>query len=543
MRDDAVDDFEDEDDFFEGEEEVFVAEPFDEEDIEEELEEDLGGGSVTAGSARDETLGSGDARAEDLLDDDPDDDEDFDDHGRDRGGAIGGFGDGQFEDDDEVDPDDFDDDFDEGDDDFDDEEDDGAPLILPRPDHSVSRKKISSPALKVLYRLNKTGYKAYLCGGAVRDLMLGGHPKDFDVATDARPHEIRRAFRNARIIGRRFRLAHVIFHKEVVEVSTFRRTPNPKEQASGPDEMLITNDNTFGTPLEDAFRRDFTVNALFYDIDDFSIVDYVGGVEDLESRLIRVIGEPDLRFCEDPVRMLRACEFAGRLGFTIEGRTQVSIERNRRELRKASPARLIEELLQLLRCGSAAAAVQWMLDLGLLEVILPEALAMIEADQRGAGSFTGILPTLDRMAQDGEKPNDSVLLGAILLPQLMLRRFEYESSRGRFMSVGHFRDLVEEAFESFLQRFSVAKHKRSMTVHALEGFHRLCVQDWTSAQRARFASKSYFDDALELFDILVRATNEGHSALRRWKDAQRKRGSKPRPHPQKRRRRRRPRRR
>lgn len=419
-----------------------------------------------------------------------------------------------------------------------DEQDDGEPLILARPEHPVSRKTISSPALKVLYRLNKTGYKGYLCGGAVRDLMLGGEPKDFDVATDARPHEIRKAFRNARIIGRRFRLAHVIFHREVVEVSTFRRTPDPQEQESGPDEMLITNDNTFGTPLEDAFRRDFTVNALFYNIEDFSIVDYVGGVEDLDSRLIRVIGDPDLRFCEDPVRMLRACEFAGRLEFTIERHTQEAIERNRGELLKASPARLIEELLQLLRCGSAAAAVQWMLDLGLLEVILPEALAMIEADQRGAGSFTGILPTLDDFAREGDGLNDAVLLGALLLPQLMLRRFESERSRGRFMKMGHFRDLTEQAFERFQQRFSVAKHKRAMTVHALEGFHRLCSQDWTPSKRARFAAKSYFDDALTLFDILVRATGEGQPALAAWREAQRRRGPRPRPQSKGRRRRR-----
>ena len=400
---------------------------------------------------------------------------------------------------------------------------DDEPLVLPRSEHKVSRKRISAPSLKVLYRLRKTGYRAFLCGGAVRDLMLGGSPKDFDVCTDARPHEIRRAFRNARIIGRRFRLAHVIFHDEVVEVSTFRRTPDPDEQASGPDEMLITNDNTYGTPREDAFRRDFTINALFYDIEDYSIVDYVGGVRDLERRLVRVIGDPDVRFCEDPVRMLRACEFAGRLGFTVEDGTQQGIERNRQELLKASPARLIEELLQLLRCGSASGAVQWMLDLGLLAVILPEALAMIEAHQRGAGAMTGILPTLDRIARDGDHLSDPVLLGAVLLPQVMLQRFDYERSTGRLMKTRHFRDLVERAFEDFQQRFSVAKHKRAMAVHALEGFHRLCSQQWTAVQRARFVHKSYFDDALTLFEILVRATGEGDAALEAWRAARRQR--------------------
>ncbi|MCG8459428.1 MAG: hypothetical protein MI919_24385, partial [Holophagales bacterium] len=367
-------------------------------------------------------------------------------------------------------------------------------------------------------------------GGAVRDRMLGGSPKEFDIATDARPNEIKRAFRNARIIGRRFRLAHIIFHDEIVEVSTFRRTPDPDEQTSGPDELLITSDNTYGSPREDASRRDFTINALFYDIADFSVVDYVGGVDDLERGLVRVIGEPEVRFHEDPVRMLRACEFAGRLGFTIEARTQEGIQASRMELQKAAPARLTEELLQLLRCGHASSAAQWMLDLGLLEVMLPEALAMIEAHQRGAGAFTGILPVLDDLAQMGRDLPDAVLIGAILLPGVMLQRFDYESTTGKWMSTQQFRKSIEATLEPFLERFSVARHKRAMVAHALEGFHRLCGQKWTPAQRVRFASKSYFEDALSLFEILVRATGEGHEALDHWQTAKRQRRRQPEPH-------------
>ncbi len=166
-----------------------------------------------------------------------------------------------------------------------------APVVVARPDHSISRKLISEGAVKVLYRLKNAGYKGYMCGGAVRDLMLGKLPKDFDVCTDAEPRELRRLFRNARIIGRRFRLAHVIFRDGIVEVSTFRRTPDPEEQKGGPEDLLITSDNAFGTPREDAFRRDFTINALFYNVADFSVIDYVGGTEDLEAGLIRVIGE------------------------------------------------------------------------------------------------------------------------------------------------------------------------------------------------------------------------------------------------------------
>ncbi len=169
----------------------------------------------------------------------------------------------------------------------------------------------------------------------------------------------------------------------MVEVSTFRRDPAPGEQNGAPGELLITSDNTFGSPREDAFRRDFTVNALFYDIADFSVIDYAGGIDDLHGRLVRAIGDPDVRFQEDPVRMVRACEFAARLGFTIEQESQLAIHRQRQVLRKASPARMTEELVQLMRCGHAGAALQWMMDLGLLEILLPEAYAMVAAGREG----------------------------------------------------------------------------------------------------------------------------------------------------------------
>lgn len=402
-----------------------------------------------------------------------------------------------------------------------------APRILPRPEHDVSRKRISSGAVKVLYRLKNSGYKAYMCGGAVRDLMLGQKPKDFDVCTDAEPRDLRRLFRNARIIGRRFRLAHVIFRDGVVEVSTFRRAPDPEEQRREPGELLITDDNVFGTPREDAFRRDFTINALFYNVADFSVIDYVGGIDDLEGRLIRVIGDPDLRFREDPVRMMRACEFAGRLGLSIEPRTQEAIERHREELSKAAPARLTEELLQLLKSGTAGASIQWMLELGLLEVLLPEALAMIEAQDRGAGDFRGILPVLDRMRREGRELSDIVLLAAILLPPIMIERFAVETAKRRLMGTAAFRDLVKETVGGFVGRFPIANYKKSLMVQALGGFHRLCDTRWKRAQRLRFATKSYFDDALQLFEILVEATGQGRQALDGWRKAQRQRPTRP----------------
>jgi poly(A) polymerase len=206
------------------------------------------------------------------------------------------------------------------------------PRILARADHTVSRKNIDADALKVLYRLKNHGFTAYLVGGGVRDLLLGRKPKDFDIGTSAHPQQVKKLFRNCFIIGRRFRLCHVRFGRKVVEVSTFRKLA---EAAEG--ESLIRRDNTFGTPQEDAFRRDFTVNALFYDIASFAVIDYVGGLADLDGGIIRTIGDPGVRLREDPVRMLRAVALAARLGFSIERDTVEAIRTLRGEIVKSSP--------------------------------------------------------------------------------------------------------------------------------------------------------------------------------------------------------------
>jgi poly(A) polymerase len=260
------------------------------------------------------------------------------------------------------------------------------PTIVARSEHSISRRDIDPDALKVLYRLHEHQYVAYLVGGSVRDLLLGRRPKDFDVGTSAHPHQIKKLFRNCWIIGRRFRLAHVKFGPKTIEVATFRRQVDPSELPADPGEAdqaveatpdapvdpeapleaqvqaegthlahvrahdrLIHRDNTFGTPEEDAFRRDFTINALFYDIGTFSIIDYVGGLKDLENRIIRSIGEPGVRFLEDPVRMLRAVVFAARLDFTIDEPILEAMDVHGHELSRAAPARLMEEYFKILR--------------------------------------------------------------------------------------------------------------------------------------------------------------------------------------------------
>ncbi len=394
------------------------------------------------------------------------------------------------------------------------------PRILSRSEHPISRKQISGQALKVLYRLHGAGYLAHLVGGSVRDLMLGRRPKDFDIGTNARPNEIRRLFSNSRIIGRRFRLVHVFFQDgEIVEVSTFRRDPRPEDQESAPGELLITSDNTYGTPREDAFRRDFTVNALFYDIADFSVIDHVGGIEDLERQLIRTIGEPAVRFQEDPVRMLRACEFAGRLGFGIEKGTQEAIHRHAKVLSKASPARMTEEIIQLFRCGRSGAATQWLLDLGLLEVILPEAYAMVAAGERGLGEFGQILPSIDRMVASGRTLSDAGALAAILLPQVMLRRHDIEALNQRPMGRAALDKMTEEAVAPFFARFTLSNLKSQQVLSALHLFQRLIDSGWNAGERLRIARRAGFEDALLLFEILVAATGEGTEKLEIWRAA------------------------
>src|SRR5262250_1373681 len=238
------------------------------------------------------------------------------------------------------------------------------PRVISREEHTVSRRDIDPDALKVLYRLRQGDHIAYLVGGSVRDLLLSRRPKDFDIGTSAHPYQVKKLFRNCWIIGRRFRLAHVRFGPKVIEVATFRRQVEPGEEVvqdgvPAPDphtpegELLMHHDNTFGTPDEDAFRRDFTINALFYDIATFSVIDYVDGLADLRAGIVRSIGDPDVRLREDPVRMLRAIALAARLDFVIEPELLGAIRRHRKEIAKSSPARMLEEYYKILRAGSA----------------------------------------------------------------------------------------------------------------------------------------------------------------------------------------------
>jgi poly(A) polymerase len=305
------------------------------------------------------------------------------------------------------------------------------PVIVPRAEHTLSRKQIDSDALKVLYRLHQNNYVAYLVGGSVRDLLLGRRPKDFDVGTSAHPYQVKRLFKNCWIIGRRFRLAHVRFGPKTIEVATFRRQVSAQELAAADDapvmegvpleadgddgrDRLVHRDNTFGTPEEDAFRRDFTINALFYDIADFSIIDYTGGLQDLREGLIRCIGEPAERFQEDPVRMLRAIAMAARLGFRIDPPIDQAITTHRDEIGRSAPARLIEEFYKLLRSGAAEQAFRMMAERQLLESIAPE------LQERAGDALWKSLAAVDayrkRFEEIPESLTNPILLGTLLIP-------------------------------------------------------------------------------------------------------------------------------
>ena len=293
-----------------------------------------------------------------------------------------------------------------------------GPAIVPRSEHNISRANISSNALKVLYRLKNGGFEAFLVGGGVRDLLLGKHPKDFDVVTNADPDQIKDLFRNCRLIGRRFRLAHVRFGRDVVEVATFRASAASldDDERAHSDSGRILRDNVYGSIDEDVWRRDFTVNALYYNIADFSIWDYVNGFEDVKARTLRLIGDPETRYHEDPVRMLRAVRFAAKLGFELAPETAAPIAVLGRLLADVPSARLFDELLKLFHSGHAERGFDLLVQYDLLRYLFRETSDLLETPLRDTMlEFIrrGLRNTDERIRDD--KPVTPMFLYAVLL--------------------------------------------------------------------------------------------------------------------------------
>lgn len=408
------------------------------------------------------------------------------------------------------------------------------PLIVQRSDHILSRQNISPEALKVLYGLKEAGYVAYIAGGGVRDLLLGRQPKDFDVVTDATPNEVRRVFRNSRLIGRRFRLAHVFFGRDkIIEVATFRAnqppdaegenpedTPEsaePVETASGNphhvrrDDGLIVRDNLFGTQEEDALRRDFTVNALFYNIRDYSLIDYVGGLEDLKKRVIRFIGDPGVRCVEDPVRMIRAVRFAAMLGFDFEPATAAAIQANHEKLALANRSRLYEEVQKLFFCKAGERAYELLREFGLYGMLFPELGSWLgpSVGTPECHRIREALKQVDEWRQAGREVSPSLLF-ALMFGGMHEAQAVELAHQGQHKGLA-LHSITMEHFGGLTERVQVPKTVRFRTAEILASQPRLTAD---GGRRARpLATRDFFPEAVAYLEFMVRLTGEHRAAL------------------------------
>jgi poly(A) polymerase len=301
----------------------------------------------------------------------------------------------------------------------------GDAIVLSRGEHGISRKNIDDHALKVLYRLHKAGFHAHLVGGAVRDLLLGVKPKDFDVATDATPEQVNKLFRNCRLIGRRFRLAHVHFGRTIIEVATFRTDHESSQSGEQHESGRITRDNVYGELADDVWRRDFTANALYYDVSDFSVIDFVGGFEDIKKRRLHLIGDVETRYREDPVRMLRALRFSAKLNFTIDEQSRAPIFTLGHLLQDIPAARLYEEVLKLFHSGHALRSFELLQEFDVLKYLFPAAAASIAQDEKIKDMLVIAMKNTDERIQNDMRVTPAFLFAALLWHPVNSRVKEY----------------------------------------------------------------------------------------------------------------------
>jgi len=380
--------------------------------------------------------------------------------------------------------------------------------------------QIDPDALRVVQRLRRYQHKAYLVGGCVRDLLLGRKPKDFDVATSATPSEIRRCFRNCRIIGRRFRLAHVFFGRKIIETATFRANPRAPEDEgteASPDEktpdLLIRHDNVFGTEEEDARRRDFTINGLFFDVDTAQVIDHVGGLSDLEARLVRTIGDPDIRFREDPVRILRAVKFAARCDLTIEAETYRRMLEHKAELAKCAQARVTEEFYRLLRAGAARRSFELLVETGLLEFLLPELASAWshegdEATKARVERFWAYLRALDEsILSRGAPPSDAMILATLLLPPLR------DVLAPGANPPGNVTEIVNLSVQPILERLKASRRDSELCKQILLALRYLLPSDRPRRSPHRLTGRPFYEDAAWLASLVARAEGRDPAAL------------------------------
>ena len=391
--------------------------------------------------------------------------------------------------------------------------------VIPRAQHPISRKEIDRDAMRVMKRLNQNGHEAYLVGGAVRDLYLGKAPKDYDIATDATPSRLRKLFRNCRIIGRRFKIGHIYFEAgKVIEVATFRQSAADAASSSNgivrSESGIILRDNAYGTPQEDARRRDLTINGLFYDLKTFAVLDYVDGVKDIKARIVRMISEPDLSFSEDPVRMLRALRHSARTGFRIEDETMDSIIRNHADILQANSSRLLEEILKDLRSGAAAPFFKAIFGAHLLGDLLP-VLSDQLSHSGSAHPFWRRIETLDSRVIAGSEFSSSISLSLLLYTTLFneeemwnatrkLSPLALKQIRGNFQKSTTALQVSRRDTERILQ---IARN--------LSTFNHLLRNDRAPGKKL---NKNYSRDVLDCLEIEVESTGENLEITNRWSD-------------------------
>ncbi len=384
-----------------------------------------------------------------------------------------------------------------------------APVIVKREEHTLSRTRIDEDALKVLNRLARYNHTAYLVGGGVRDLLLDRPVKDFDIATSAHPQEIKNLFRNCRLIGRRFRLAHVLFRGgKVIEVSTFRKHAGFSDEG----ELLIKSDNTFGTPEEDARRRDFTINGLFYSITDRSVIDYVDGLDDLKRKLIRTIGDPNIRLREDPIRTLRAIRLAARLGFAIDAETRAAMTAHRNEIWKSAAPRIVDEFVRMLNQGAAEASFPLLAELDVLAGLLP--------GFAKAYAAPGIREQVQRdlASLDAHQKPQAGLPAGLALAVLYYPLFAAASA-----AAGEGADHVKIAatlLDTDLGQLKFPRAQLEKAVSLLATQQRLHQPARRRGRSGSLATKPWFAEALTLFEITQADTTEGQATLRRLRTLQ-----------------------
>jgi poly(A) polymerase len=409
---------------------------------------------------------------------------------------------------------------------------DPNPRIIARSDHPVSRRLISPNAVKLLYRLRDNGFTAYLVGGCVRDLWLGREPKDFDVATDATPSQMKRLFRNCRLVGRRFRLAHLHFKDEIIEVATFR-SQQPEEPEEVPsegeepaaerqprmvkdDDGMILRDNVFGTPAEDALRRDFTVNALFYNIADFTVIDYAEGIDDLMKGIIRPIGDPQVRFTEDPVRMIRAVRFAALLGFTIEEDAWRAIRELAGLIDRAAPPRLYEEILKLFLSGEGEQCFQLMRRSGLFAPLFPGFDAWLDTESEGFPHVRvgNALEEVDSRLAAGKKVSPPLLFALLFGERLEEGGAEFRT-KGAPPQQALF-TAVDDFFADLSPTVSVPNRVVLGVREILAS--RLRFRKTPGKNAAGFMARPSFPDSLEYLRFLARDDRESAKLLAWWEN-------------------------